>query len=127
MVRVATAALVLAIVLPAQQRVSSERGKQPPQIGDKPSSVLKVEKLKGALKSIDLQKRTVTITHGGGEDVFTFPTSAGREKVNLSKKVARALGKKSLRLEELQAGSQVKVAYYPSLGAIMEMIIEELP
>ena len=117
--------LVLASSLAAQKRVSSEK-KTSPELGDKPSAVLKVENLKGTLKSVDLQKRTITVSHSDGEMVFSFPTAAGREKITLSKKVAAAMGKKSLRLEEIQAGSRVKVAYYPALGTIMEITVEEL-
>lgn len=112
-------------VLPAQKRVSSEKTALP-ELGDKPESVLKVENLKGTVKKVDLEKRTITVAHSDGESAFTFPTAAGREKISLSKKVARALGKKALRLEEMTAGSQVKVAYYPTLGTIMEITVEEL-
>lgn len=111
--------------LPAQKRVSSEKTTLP-ELGDKPSSVLRVEKLKGTVKKVDLEKRTVTVDKSGEESTFTFPTTPGREKISLSKKVMRALGKKSLRLEDLKPGSQVKVAYYPTLGTIMEITIEEL-
>ncbi|MBI3696286.1 MAG: hypothetical protein HY238_15795 [Acidobacteria bacterium] len=117
--------LVLASPLAAQKRVSSEK-KTSPELGDKPNSVLKIENLKGTLKSVDLQKRTVTVSHSDGEMVLSFPTAAGREKITLSKKVAAAMGKKSLHLEEIRAGSRVKVAYYPALGAIMEITVEEL-
>lgn len=111
--------------LAAQKKVTSEKEARP-ELGDKPDSVLKVETVKGTLKQVDLQKRTVTIAHHDGESTFTFPTAAGREKVGLSKRVAKAVGKKSLRLEDIQAGSQVKVAYYPALGTIMEFTVEEL-
>jgi hypothetical protein len=78
------------------------------------------------VKKVDLGKRTVTIAHDNSETVFSFPTTAGREKIYLSKKAARALGKKSLRLDEVPTGSQVKVAYYPALGTIMHLTIEEV-
>ena len=117
--------VLLAGALPAQKRVSSEK-KAGLELGDTPTSVLRIDKLKGTLKSIDLVKRTVTVGHSDGEDTFGFPTAAGREKVSLSKKMAKALGKKSIRLEETQAGWQVKVAYYPTLGTIMELTIEEM-
>ncbi len=124
---IAAFALILWLLpLAAQKRVSSERDKLPPELGDRPSAVLKIETFKGTLKKVDLEKRTVTVTHSDGEEIFGFPTAAGREKVSLSKKVARALGKKSLRLEDIQAGCQVKVAYYPALGQIMELTIEEM-
>src|SRR5579884_1607536 len=72
----------------AQKRVSSERESRP-ELGDKPDAPLKVETIKGTLKKIDLEKRTVTIAHGESESVFGFPTAAGREKITLSKKVAK--------------------------------------
>jgi hypothetical protein len=107
------------------KRVSSERSGLP-ELGEIPSGVLKVEKIKGRVKAVDLEKRTVTVTHSGGDLVLGFPTAAGREKVTLGKKAAKALGKKSTGLEDLPAGSEVKVAYYPSLGQIMEIVVEEL-
>jgi hypothetical protein len=118
-------ALWLPLAAQKKGKVTSERS-APPELGDKPTSPLKIENVKGTVKNVDLQKRTVTIAQAGGETVFSFPTAAGREKIYLSKKVARALGKKSLRLDEIPAGSQVKVAYYPALGTIMQLTIEEL-
>jgi len=112
-------------VLPAQKGVSSEKQKLP-ELGNKPNSLLKIESVKGTIKKIDLQKRTVTIAHSDSETTFAFPTVAGKEKITLSKRVSRAVGKKSWRLEEVPAGSQAKVSYYPELGTIMEIIIEEV-
>lgn len=109
----------------AQKKVTSERESRP-ELGDKPDAVLKVENLKGTVKSVDLAKRTITVAHADGETVFSFPTASGREKIGLSKKVARATSKKSFRLEDLTAGSQVKVAYYPALGTIMQITVEDL-
>jgi len=112
-------------VVLAQKRVSSEKTARP-ELGDKPSQLLRVESLKGALKKVDLEKRTVTVAHSDLETTLGFPTAAGREKVSLSKKAARALGKKWVTLEEIRPGCQVKVAYYPTLGTIMELTVEEL-
>ena len=109
----------------AQKRVSSEKTKLP-ELGDKPTAVLRVESRKGTLKAVDLEKRTVTVSYSDGEAVYTFPTAAGKEKISLSKKVARSLGKKSLHLEEIHPGCRVKVAYYPALGTLMELTIEEM-
>lgn len=111
--------------LEAQKRVSSEK-QALPELGNRPTPVLKVEHLKGTIKKVDLEKRTVTVAHSDGDTVFRFPTVAGKEKILLSKKASRLVGKKTVRLEEIPAGSQVKVAYYPELGTIMEIIIEEL-
>ncbi len=113
------------VPLAAQKRVTSET-KSLPELGDKPGQVLKVENIKGAVKKVDLEKRTVTVTQSDADTVLSFPTASGREKVSVSKKVEKALGKKSLRLEDLPVGSQVKVAYYPALGTIMQITVEDL-
>ena len=97
-----------------------------PELGERPTGVLKVEKVKGKVKAVDLQKRTVTVTRSEGDLVLGFPTAAGREKVTLGKKAAKALGKKSFGLEDLPVGSGVKVAYYPTLSQIMEIVVEEM-
>ena len=107
------------------RRVTSERGGLP-ELGTIPTGVLKVEKIKGKVKSVDLKQRTVTVTHKDGELTLGFPTTAGREKVTLGKKPSQALGKKAVSLEDLTAGSEVKVSYYPSLGQIMEILVEEM-
>lgn len=107
------------------KRVISEKSGLP-ELGEVPTGVLKVEKLKGKVKAVDLKKRTVTVTSDGENMELGFPTAAGREKVTLGKKAAKALGKKSVLLEDLPAGSEVKVQYYPTLGQIMEITVEDL-
>ena len=118
------------VLAPAQKgNVSSEK-KTSPELGQIPTGVLKVEKLKGVVKSVDLEKRSVTISSGkdsGSGSTFEFPTAAGREKISISNKVARASGKRAFRLEDLKPGSDVRVQYYPALGTIMEIIVEDQP
>ena len=35
------------------------------------------------------------------------------------------LGKKRLKLEELKVGSEVSLQYYPVLGQLLELIVEQ--
>jgi hypothetical protein len=114
------------VLAPAQKGVSSEK-KTSPELGQIPTGVLKVEKLKGVVKSVDLEKRSVTVGHAGNSSTFEFPTAAGREKISISGKVARASGKRAFRLEDLKPGSEVRVQYYPALGTIMEIVVEDQP
>lgn len=93
--------------------------------GARPASVLKIVKVKGVVKSIDLQQRTVTLAPAKGEPlVLAFSQPAGREQVKTGKKAAKRLGKKRLRLEELESGAKVRAQYYPVLGQLMELIVE---
>ena len=115
------------VLAPAQKGSVSSEKKTSPELGQIPTGVLKVEKLKGVVKSVDLEKRSVSVTHSGSSSTFEFPTAAGREKISISNKVARASGKRSFRLEDLKPGSDVRVQYYPALGTIMEIIVEDQP
>ena len=94
---------------------------------NKPESVLKVLKVKGTLEGIDLKKRTVTIRPAKRDTGLElgFPQPAGREQIKVSKKAAKILGTKKLKLEELKAGSKVRLQYYPALDQLMELIIEK--
>ncbi len=93
---------------------------------NKPTSVLKVVKVKGILDKIDLKKRTVTIIPDKKKDgvELTFSQPSGREQIKASKKAAKLLGRKKLTLEELRTGSKVQLQYYPLLGQVMELIID---
>ena len=93
---------------------------------NKPTSVLKIVKVKGVLDKIDLKKRTVMIVPLKQKDglELTFPQPSGREQIKASKKAAKLLGRKKLTLEELKTGSKVKLQYYPLLGQVMELIID---
>ena len=128
---------VAALVLPAQKASTTSSGAKirrdidfkggPEAPLNRPESVLKVLKAKGTLEGIDLEKRTVTILAGKRDAGLElgFPQPAGREQIKVSKKAAKILGVKKLRLEELKAGSKVRLQYYPALGQLMELIIEK--
>lgn len=93
--------------------------------GARPASVLKIVKTKGVIKNIDLEKRTVTIAPPKGESlVLAFSQPAGREQVKTGKKAAKRLGKKRLRLEELESGAKVRAQYYPVLAQLMELVVD---
>lgn len=94
---------------------------------NRPTSVLKVVKVKGVLDKIDLEKRTVTIVPLKKKDALelTFPQPSGREQIKASKKAAKLLGRKKLALEELKTGSKVQLQYYPLLDQVMELIIDQ--
>ncbi len=93
--------------------------------GTRPNSVLKVVKLKGTVKSIDLQKRTVTIAASKGQPLeLAFSQPAGREQLKAGKKALKRLGKRRMRLEELESGAKVKAQYYPVLAQLMELVVE---
>ncbi len=96
------------------------------ELGIKPNSVLKVRKAKGVIAKVDLVKRSVTITLSKGKDPMelTFSQPSGREQIKTSKKMAKALGKKVLRLDEVPIGAKVQLAYYPLLGQLMELTVD---
>ncbi len=128
---------VVTLALPAQKASTTSSGAKirrdidfkggPEAPLNRPESVLKVLKVKGTLERIDLEKRTVTILAGKRDAGLElgFPQPAGREQIKVSKKAAKILGAKKLRLEELKAGSKVRLQYYPALGQLMELIIEK--
>ena len=128
-------ALGLSVQPLVAQRPSSERNLETDTISRGPAAplnrdagVLDVVKLKGTIGKVDLDKRTVTIVpkkKKQGELELSFSQPRGREQIKLSKKAAKAIGKKGLELEELQPGSKVSLQYYPGLGQLMELIIEK--
>jgi hypothetical protein len=99
------------------------------EIGEKPEAVLHIVKVKGKLSAIDLKDRTITIEtdkkdkEEGLKLAFSQPT--GREQIKVSKKAEKVLGKKRLKLEELKVGSEVSLQYYPVLGQLLELIVEQ--
>lgn len=101
------------------------------ELGETPEAVLRIVKLKGKLSAIDLKDRTITIEpeKKDKEDglKLTFSQPAGREQIKVSKKAEKILGKKRLKLEELKVGSEVSLEYYPVLGQLMELTVEEQP
>jgi hypothetical protein len=101
------------------------------ELGEKPEAVLKLVKFKGRLSAVDTKERTVTVSAGKDEEEetlkLTFSQPAGREQIKVSKKAEKATGKKRLKLEELEIGSEVSLQYYPALGQMLELTVEEHP
>ena len=95
-------------------------------LGSRPDQVLRVTKARGVISSVDLEKRTVTITLKGREAMeLGFSQPAGREQIKTSKKAARSLGKRKLALEEVTVGSRVQLEYYAVLSQMLELLVEE--
>jgi hypothetical protein len=95
-------------------------------LGNIPTGVLDVQKLSGTVSKIDLTARTISVhTKKSSSDlVLTFSQPEGREQIKMSKKAEKKLGKKRLRLDEVEMGSAVQLRYYPMLGQIMELIVD---
>lgn len=106
-------------------RPSDNTNAQGNVLGEKPGAVLRIEKLKGKVESVDLESRTVTVTgkKKGRELTLAFAQPTGREQIKVGKKAAERLGKKRIKLEELQTGSEVEFQYYPNLGQFLELIV----
>jgi hypothetical protein len=123
-----------AVLLPGQQQTTGSKTRAGDNanavgnvLGEQPESVLEIAKVKGKLSAIDLKKRTITVVANKDEEGLTlqFAQPQGREQIKVDKKAAKALGKKKLTLEELPLGSKVRLEYYPVLGQVMELIVEE--
>lgn len=99
------------------------------EIGETPDAVLRIVKVKGKLSAIDLKDRTITIATDKKDKEaglkLTFSQPSGREQIKVSKKAEKVLGKKRLKLEELKVGSEVSLEYYPVLGQLMELTLEQ--
>lgn len=100
------------------------------ELGEKPEAVLRIVKVKGKLSQVDLKERTVTIATDKKDDnedglKLTFAQPEGREQIKASKKAEKVLGKKRLKLEDLKVGSEVSLQYYPLLGQLMELTVEQ--
>ena len=95
-------------------------------LGDRPGKVLAMEKVKGTVKSVDLDERTVTIGLDGKSEPLrlAFAQPSGREQIKVSKKAARTIGKAKLTLEEVKTGSRVEAQYYVALGQMLELTVE---
>jgi hypothetical protein len=126
-------AALLAGLAAAQQQTTSSKTRpgdtanaQGTELGVKPDKVLRIEKVKGRIASIDLKTRTVTIDpEGKGKPLtLTFAQPSGREQIKTSKKAMKALGKKKLLLEEVKVGAKVELRYYTALGQMMELIVD---
>ena len=132
-------ALVMAAALPAAGQFtsttsSSEKTRAEPYVNergaplDRPDKPLKILKLKGVIEKVDLKKRTVTIAGSKKKQAsmeLSFPQPRGLEQVKSSKKTFKRLGKKKLALEDLKAGSKVRLQYYPLLEQVAELIVEQ--
>ena len=132
-------ALVLAAALPAVGQFtsttsSSEKTRAEPYVDDRsapldqPDKPLKIIKLKGVIEKVDLKKRTVTIAGSKKKQAsieLGFPQPSGLEQVKTSKKTFKMLGKKKLALEDLKAGSKVRLQYYPLIEQVAELIVEQ--
>ncbi|MEZ5394607.1 MAG: hypothetical protein R2724_17470 [Bryobacterales bacterium] len=122
-----------ALLASAQQQTTSGKTRpndntnaQGTELGVKPEAVLKIEKVKGIVRNVDLKTRTVTIDPDGKGDALqlTFAQPSGREQIKTSKKAMKALGKKKLLLEEVKVGAKVELRYYTALGQMMELIVD---
>ena len=132
-------ALVVAAALPAVGQFtsttsSSQKTRAEPYVNDRrapldrPDKPLKIVKLKGVIEKVDLKKRTVTIARAKNKRAsleLSFPQPRGLEQVKASKKTFKRLGKKKLALEDLKAGSKVRLQYYPLLEQVAELIVEQ--
>lgn len=80
----------------------------------------------GELLSVDLKKRTLLVAGPKGEkQELHFAVPAGSEKILVSKKAAQALGKRSMRFDELAKGQKVNVRYYPGMNVILQLAVEQ--
>jgi hypothetical protein len=107
----------------------------------------KPRKATAVVKDIDLKKRLILLepvkknqsfrvadVDDSGRRWYTvdeldlgFVTPEGQERIQVSKKVARSMGKKEILLEELKPSAKVRVEYYPVLRRILTIRVEELP
>ena len=93
--------------------------------GTRPEAVLAIVKAKGTVTRVDLTKRTVLFALSKtGPVELGFSQPAGREQLKAGKKAAKRFGKNRIRLEELQAGSKVRVQYYPLLSQLLEVVLD---
>ena len=93
--------------------------------GTRPEKVLQVIRAKGTVTSVDLEKRTVQFALSkSGPIELAFSQPAGREQLKTGKKAAKRFGKTRIALEELPAGSKVRVQYYPLLSQLLEVVVD---
>lgn len=130
--RLIIAGALLAPIAAAQQKTISSSTR--PEVhdnadgaleGTRPEAVIDIVKAKGTIKRVDMITRALELSLAKrGTVELTFSQPAGREQIKVSKKMTRKIGKSRLRLEELQAGSKVRVQYYPILGQLLEVVVE---
>ena len=102
------------------------------------------QKTKARITAVDLAKRSITLTSTKKNGTFkvgeigpegrswsqveelelTFDIRTGQEKIKVTGNAAKELGKKSMTLEELRPGAEIKVEYYPVPRIIRAMTVE---
>ena len=150
----AVVALAVAAVLAAQEtagektRVGARTGTEEAPVatysGKGADYQVAPQKAKATVQKVDLEKRTVTVVpvkKGGQFKVAElgpagrtwlqvdemecgFVVAPGMEKITVSKAAAKALGKKSITLDELPVGSEIKIEYYPVPRALLAITLE---
>lgn len=107
---------------------SNQASRGPSAPLNRQSSVLDIVKLKGSIAEVDLERRTITVAGKKKRDrevELSFSQPTGKEQIDVSKKAAKLLGKKNLKLEELKPGSTVELSYYTSLMQVMDLVVEQ--
>lgn len=104
------------------------------------------QKAKARITAVDIEKRSITIVpikKGGKFKVaevgpegriwqqveemeLSFSMAGGQEKINVTGAASKALDKKSMTLEELKPGAEIKIEYYPVPKVIREMTVERV-
>jgi hypothetical protein len=101
----------------------------------KPEDVVKTVRVRATVLAVDLEERSIRVVPAGYDqhfriavmkgpeplewgvvnqiDLVFFGQPKGTEKIHVSKKAAKRLGKSSIRLEELKSSSTVKAEIYP--------------
>ena len=111
----------------SKTRPENNQNAQGNVLGTKPDEVLRIVKLKGVVRKVNLETRSVVVDGGkSGEVELTFAQPNGREQIKTSKKIFKATGSKKLNLEELKPGSKVQLQYYSTLGQMLELIVESM-
>ena len=110
----------------SKTRPESNENAQGNVLGQKPDKVLHIEKVKGVIKSVDLQRRLITVDHKGQALELAFAQPNGREQIKTSKKIFKETGDKKLNLEDLKPGAKVQLQYYTALGQMLELVVESM-
>ena len=138
----------------AGEKSRADPTKESPSLGapgaqytGKQGSLAKPQKVKALVTAVDFQDRSITLRRAKQGQQFrvadlgekgrqwysvpelqlTFVVPEGLEKIDASKKAAKALGRKAVRLEDVGVGSQVQVEYYPVLRQILKMRLMRPP
>ena len=111
----------------SRTRPENNQNAQGNVLGAKPDEVLRIVKLKGVVRKVDLKARSIVVDGGkAGEVELTFAQPNGREQIKTSKKIFKSTGAKKLLLEEVKTGSRVQLQYYSTLGQMLELIVESM-